>query len=103
LRLPSAGGQPASVFYLLKNSPHPRALNSVTLDPASGAISSVSRYAERSLGAQLLISNYALHVGSYFGIVGRIVMTAASLMMPLFFITGWLLYLDRRRKERQVK
>ncbi|WP_323158344.1 sulfite reductase flavoprotein subunit alpha [Pseudomonas viridiflava] len=103
LRLPSAGGQPATVFYLLKNSPHPRALNSVTLDPASGAISSVSRYAERSLGAQLLISNYALHVGSYFGIVGRIVMTAASLMMPLFFITGWLLYLDRRRKKRQVK
>ncbi|MEE4075837.1 sulfite reductase flavoprotein subunit alpha [Pseudomonas viridiflava] len=103
LRLPSAGGQPATVFYLLKNSPHPRALNSVTLDPASGAISSVSRYAERSLGAQLLISNYALHVGSYFGIVGRIVMTVASLMMPLFFITGWLLYLDRRRKKRQVK
>ncbi|WP_439895065.1 PepSY domain-containing protein [Pseudomonas syringae] len=103
LRLPSAGGQPATVFYLLKDSPHPRALNSVTLDPASGAISSVSRYAERSLGAQLLVSNYALHVGSYFGIVGRIVMTAASLMMPLFFITGWLLYLDRRRKKRQVK
>ncbi|WP_122544495.1 sulfite reductase flavoprotein subunit alpha [Pseudomonas viridiflava] len=103
LRLPSAGGQPATVFYLLKDSPHPRALNSVTLDPASGAVSSVSRYAERSLGAQLLISNYALHVGSYFGIVGRIVMTAASLMMPLFFITGWLLYLDRRRKKRQVK
>lgn len=103
LRLPSAGGQPATVFYLLKDSPHPRALNSVTLDPASGAVSSVSRYAERSLGAQLLISNYALHVGSYFGIVGRIVMTVASLMMPLFFITGWLLYLDRRRKKRQVK
>ncbi len=103
LRLPSAGGQPATVFYLLKDSPHPRALNSVTLDSASGAVSSVSRYAERSLGAQLLISNYALHVGSYFGIVGRIVMTVASLMMPLFFITGWLLYLDRRRKKRQVK
>lgn len=103
LRLPSAGGQPTTVFYLLKDSPHPRALNSVTLDPASGAVSSVSRYAERSLGAQLLISNYALHVGSYFGIVGRIVMTVASLMMPLFFITGWLLYLDRRRKKRQVK
>ncbi|MEQ4220566.1 MULTISPECIES: sulfite reductase flavoprotein subunit alpha [Pseudomonas syringae group] len=103
LRLPSAGGQPATVFYLLKDSPHPRALNSVTLDPASGAVSSVSRYAERSLGAQLLVSNYALHVGSYFGIVGRIVMTVASLMMPLFFITGWLLYLDRRRKKRQIK
>ncbi|ORC57285.1 flavodoxin [Pseudomonas floridensis] len=103
LRLPPAGGQTATVFYLLKDSPHPRALNSLTLDPASGKVSAVSRYAERSLGAQLLTSNYALHVGSYFGIVGRLVMTAASLMMPLFFITGWLLYLDRRRKKRQIR
>lgn len=103
LRLPLAGGQPATVFYLLKDSPHSRALNTITLDPASGAVSSVSRYAERSLGAQLLISNYSLHVGSYFGMAGRIIMTVASLTMPLFFITGWLLYLDRRRKKRQIK
>ncbi|WP_185057909.1 flavodoxin domain-containing protein, partial [Pseudomonas fluorescens] len=51
----------------------------------------------------LLSSIYALHVGSYFGLVGRIVLTLASLTMPLFFITGWLLYLDRRRKQRQIK
>lgn len=103
LRLPASGGQPATVFYLLKDSPHPRALNSITLDPANGQISAVSRYAERGLGAQLLASNYALHVGSYFGLAGRIIMTGASLMMPLFFITGWLLYLDRRRKKRDVR
>ncbi|WP_057429216.1 PepSY domain-containing protein [Pseudomonas syringae group genomosp. 3] len=103
LRLPASGGQPATVFYLLKDSPHPRALNSITLDPANGQVSAVSRYAERGLGAQLLASNYALHVGSYFGLAGRIIMTGASLMMPLFFITGWLLYLDRRRKKRDVR
>lgn len=80
LRLPASGGQPATVFYLLKDSPHPRALNSITLDPANGQVSSVSRYAERSFGAQLLASNYALHVGSYFGLVGRLIMTAASLI-----------------------
>lgn len=103
LRLPASGGQPATVFYLLKDSPHPRALNSITLDPANGQVSAVSRYAERGLGAQLLASNYALHVGSYFGLAGRIIMTGASLMTPLFFITGWLLYLDRRRKKRDVR
>ncbi|WP_440094681.1 PepSY domain-containing protein [Pseudomonas syringae] len=103
LRLPASGGQPATVFYLLKDSPHPRALNSITLDPANGQVNAVLRYAERGLGAQLLASNYALHVGSYFGLAGRIIMTGASLMMPLFFITGWLLYLDRRRKKRGVR
>ncbi|MNM51197.1 Sulfite reductase [NADPH] flavoprotein alpha-component [compost metagenome] len=63
----------------------------------------VDRYSDKSLKAQLLTSIYALHVGSYFGIVGRIILTIASLTMPLFFITGWMLYLDRRRKKRQIK
>jgi sulfite reductase (NADPH) flavoprotein alpha-component len=102
LRLPPVAGQPATVFYLLRNADHPRALNQISLDPATGKVSAQSRYADKSLGARLLISNYGLHVGSYFGIVGRIVMTTAGLMMPLFFITGWLLYLDRRRKKRQI-
>lgn len=102
LRLPPVTGQPATVFYLLRNAEHPRALNQITLDPATGAVSGQSRYADKSLSAKLVVSNYALHVGSYFGIVGRIVMSLAALMMPLFFITGWLLYLDRRRKKRQI-
>ncbi|MFJ4144057.1 PepSY domain-containing protein [Pseudomonas sp. NPDC089734] len=103
LRLPANGGQPATVFYLLKDSPHPRAFGTLNLDPATGKINFVSRYEEKSFGARLLTSNYALHVGSYFGLGGRIVMTVASLLMPLFFITGWLLYLDRRRKKREIR
>ena len=103
IRLPNAAGQPATIFYMLKDSPHPRALNQITLDPATGNVSDVARYADKSLGAQLLVSNYSLHVGSYFGLPGRIIMTAASLLMPLFFVTGWLLYLDRRRKKREVR
>jgi len=103
IRMPPVAGQPATVFYLLKNSPHERALNQITLDPVSGAVSRHERYADKSFKAQLLGSVYALHVGSYFGLVGRIILTLASLCMPLFFITGWLLYLDRRRKKRQVK
>ena len=103
LRLPVGGGQPATVFYLLKDSPHPRAFNILNLDPATGKVNSDTRYDDKSLGGQLLISNYALHVGSYFGMVGRVVMTVSALLMPLFFITGWLLYLDRRRKKRDIR
>ncbi|WP_277587861.1 sulfite reductase flavoprotein subunit alpha [Pseudomonas chlororaphis] len=103
IRMPAVAGQPATVFYLLKNSPHDRALNQITIDPNSGVVSRHDRYSDKNLKAQLLTSIYALHVGSYFGIVGRILVTIASLTMPLFFITGWLLYLDRRRKKRQIK
>ncbi|MBI6552113.1 sulfite reductase flavoprotein subunit alpha [Pseudomonas sp. LY-1] len=103
IRMPAVAGQPATVFYLLKNSPHDRALNQINLDPATGAVKSHERYASKSLKAQLLTSLYALHTGSYFGLVGRIILTISALCMPLFFITGWLLYLDRRRKKRQVR
>jgi sulfite reductase (NADPH) flavoprotein alpha-component len=103
LRLPQSPGQMATVFYILKTSPHPRALNQITLDPANGKLKAVSRYADKGYGAQLLVSNYSLHTGSYWGITGRIVITVAALLMPLFFITGWLLYLDRRRKKREIR
>ena len=103
IRMPPVAGQPATVFYLLQSSPHDRALNQINLDPATGVVKSVERYADKSLKAQLLTSIYALHVGSYFGLAGRIILTVTSLCMPLFFITGWLLYLDRRRKKRQVR
>nr|WP_302329365.1 sulfite reductase flavoprotein subunit alpha [Pseudomonas sp. FBF18] len=103
LRLPPAGGQPATLFYLLDNAEHERALNTLSLDPATGVVRQHDRYTDKSFKAQLLASVYALHVGSYFGLTGRILVTLASLSMPLFFITGWLLYLDRRRKKRQVR
>ncbi|KNH26613.1 flavodoxin [Pseudomonas syringae] len=103
VRMPPVAGQPTTVFYLLKNSPHDMARNQLTLDPATGIVSRHDRYSDKSLKAQLLTSVYALHVGSYFGIIGRIMVTIAALAMPLFFITGWLLYLDRRRKKRQIK
>lgn len=103
IRMPAVAGQPAIVYYLLANSPHDRALNQLNLDPATGEVKSHDRYASKRLKSQLLTSVYALHTGSYFGLVGRIVLTVSSLLMPLFFITGWLLYLDRRRKKRQVR
>lgn len=103
VRMPPAAGQPATVFYLRTDSPHERAFNQIVLDPATGVVKKHERYDDKSYKAQLLTSIYALHVGSYWGLTGRILVTAASLTMPLFFITGWLLYLDRRRKKRHVK
>lgn len=82
IRMPAVAGQPATVFYLLKDSPHDRALNQINLDPATGEVKSHDRYASKSLGSRLLTSVYALHTGSYFGLAGRIVLTVSSLLMP---------------------
>ncbi len=100
LRLPPVAGQPATVFYIVDGAEHVRAFNQFQIDPKSGEVSRHERYAEKSFKAQLLTSIYALHVGEYFGMPGRILMMLATAAMPLFFITGWLLYLDRRRKKR---
>ncbi|MGP0175273.1 PepSY domain-containing protein [Pseudomonas sp. NCHU5208] len=102
LRLSPVAGQPATVFYMLDGAEHVRAFNQFLIDPQTGAVSQHERYADKSLKAQLLTSVYSLHVGEYFGLPGRILMMLASAAMPLFFITGWLLYLDRRRKKRAV-
>lgn len=100
LQLPNTAGQPARVFFMLRDAEHSRAFNQMLLDPLTGEAKQVERYTDKSFKAQLLASVYALHTGEYFGMTGRILMMAASLLMPLFFITGLLLYLDRRRKKR---
>lgn len=103
LRLSAKATEPASVRYLSQESGHERAFDILLLDPTTGHVLQHDRYAEKSVSNQLLQSIYALHVGSYFGLPGRIILTVASLSMPLFFITGWLLYLDRRRKQHQTR
>ena len=100
LQLPNAAGQPARVFFMLRDAEHTRAFDQMQLDPLTGEAKQVERYADKSFKARLLASVYALHTGEYFGMTGRILMMVASLLMPLFFVTGLLLYLDRRRKKR---
>jgi len=96
-------GQPFSLSYQLADAPHPRAFNQLQIDAQSGQILKHERYADKSIKSQLLSSIYVLHTGEYFGLIGRVLVMLASLAMPLFFVTGWLLYLDRRRKKRAVK
>lgn len=103
LRLPALAGEPAKLFYLTEDAPHSRAFNRLTLETTSGRLLKHQRYADKAFGAQLLGSVYVLHTGEYFGLFGRILMALASLVMPLFAITGWLLYLDRRRKKKAVQ
>lgn len=41
-----------------------------------------------------------VHRGSFFGPVYQFAAMLAALIMPLFFITGWMLYLKRRKQKR---
>ena len=102
LRLPERAGQPLQVMYLPEAAAHGRAFNRLNLG-ASGKVLQHERYSDKSGVQQLLASVYPLHTGDYFGQPGRILMLLASLSMPLFFITGWQLYLGRRRQRRAAR
>ncbi|WP_295567183.1 sulfite reductase flavoprotein subunit alpha [uncultured Stenotrophomonas sp.] len=108
LRLPEKPGQALNVRVMAgdpsqRGGHHDRAHDLLQLDPASGAILDSRPYARQGAGAQLATSVFALHSGSYFSTPGRVVVMLSSLGMSLFFITGWMLYLDRRRSQRVAR
>lgn len=100
LRLPQRADQPLQILWLDRDAPHGRARNRMLVDLATGAIATDDRYGQRSAGARALATIYPLHMGTYLGLPGRIAVTAASLALPLFAVTGWMLYLGRRRQRR---
>ena len=95
VNLAARPGKPIEFRYLDRQSSHERAFNTLAVD-TDGSVASVERYDEKKFGAQIVSSIFPLHSGSYFGLVGVIVFLIASLAMPLFAVTGWIMYLQRR-------
>lgn len=103
IRLPQAPGQEMTFIYLEASPPHERASNRLVVDPANGTPLSHERYADKPLKARLIGSMLPLHSGSYFGATGKVLMMVASLAMPIFTVTGWMLYLERRRRKKATR
>jgi sulfite reductase (NADPH) flavoprotein alpha-component len=95
INLAARPGKPIEFRYLERQASHERAFDTVALDSA-GTVASAERYDDKKFGAQIVSSIFPLHSGSYFGLVGVIVFLIASLAMPLFAVTGWIMYLQRR-------
>ncbi|KQN06762.1 nitric oxide synthase [Sphingobium sp. Leaf26] len=82
---------------------HLRQTDRYSYDPETIALRKRDLYDRRPLGTIITQSMYELHRGAFFGLPGRIAMLLTSLTMPLFTITGYLLYLSRRRRKREAK
>ena len=95
VNLAAAPDRPLEFRYLDAKPSHERAFNTLAIDK-EGQVSKSERYQDKKLAARLVSSIFPLHSGSYFGLVGVIIFLIASLMMPLFTVTGWLMYLRRR-------
>ncbi|TCT04689.1 sulfite reductase flavoprotein subunit alpha [Aquabacter spiritensis] len=102
LRLPQGNAQSLTISYQPHDPAHERANNTLVLD-AAGTVREHRRYDDLPAGQKLMGSIFVLHSGAFFGLPGLILMMLASLVMPLFAITGWMLYLDRRKKKAQAR
>ncbi|WP_454719028.1 PepSY domain-containing protein [Caulobacter segnis] len=103
ITVPKDAKSAVRIRYLEVAAPHNRAFNDLQLDPRTGAARKVTRFDSLPLGRQLMLAMVAVHRGGVFGLAGRIVVMSAAALMPGFFITGWLLYLDRRRRARAAR
>lgn len=72
------------------------------IDAATGAILSRELYADKTTGERMLSRVLDIHRGNILGVPGKLVFMLAALSMPLFGITGLLLYLSRRRHKRMA-
>ncbi len=102
LQWPREGGG-LQFRYLDTDPAHERANNTLELDPFTFAVEKHERYDARPWKQKIAGSMFALHRGSFFGVGGVILFMIASLLMPLFAITGWMLYLERRKRQREAK
>lgn len=94
-----SSGSAIEIRYLDADPRHERAFNTLRV-AADGSVLGHDRYADRPFGARLMASIFPLHSGRYFGGAGAVLFALASLAMPLFTVTGWMLYLERRRRKR---
>jgi len=103
VRLPTRAGDAVQFTWVAADAPHERARSSMSINPQDGSLTENKPHASQGLGARLVNIIYPMHMGTYFGLPGRIIVTLASLALPLFGITGWMLYLGRRKAKRAVR
>jgi len=98
----SAPDQPVIARVLPQGARFDRMTDELRFDPRTGAPIKADRYADRPVGATIATNVLPLHTGAFFGWPGRIALFVTSLTMPLFTVTGLLLYLARRRSKRAL-
>jgi sulfite reductase (NADPH) flavoprotein alpha-component len=100
IRVPNKGSV-YTISYFDEDIIHSRARNQMQIDIHSWELLKHERYENKPLNQKLISSMLPLHSGEYFGIIGQTLMFIASMLMPLFAITGLMLYLNRKRKRNK--
>lgn len=79
---------------------HERARNKAVFDYRTSQLENLELYEDKKLNEKIMSSMLPVHRGSFFGPVYQFLVMLAALAMPLFFVTGWMLYLKRRKQKK---
>lgn len=106
-----ASGAPRGVTIIYMNAESyvnadTEAINAKTarLDTTTGIVTPQAEGATpNSFGEKLAANNQIIHEGRIFGKGGVLIVMLAALCMPVFYVSGWMMYLDRRRRKQAAK
>ena len=79
---------------------HERARNQAIYNYQDNKFEKFELYEDKKLNEKIMSSMLPVHRGSFFGSTYQFIAMLASLAMPLFCVTGWMLYLKRRRQKK---
>lgn len=100
LNLPKKADQTIELSFIDATPQHERARNSAVYHYGTGKIEKLELYEDKKLNEKIMSSMLPVHRGSFFGPVYHFFAMLASLAMPLFFVTSWMLYLKRRKQKK---
>ncbi|QPF86419.1 PepSY domain-containing protein [Bradyrhizobium genosp. L] len=100
LTLPAGAGTVVRVRSWARDASLDTVRDEFRIDAVTGRLVASDRYADKSFGERILASVLDIHRGAILGWPGKLAFMLAAAMMPLFAVTGLLLYLSRRRHRR---
>ncbi|WP_441279128.1 PepSY-associated TM helix domain-containing protein [Tardiphaga sp. 172_B4_N1_3] len=103
MQMPNGAGSVMRVRSVAKDAPFEEARDEFRIDGVTGRIVSAERYNDKSTGDRILAAVLHIHTGAFLGLPGRILFMLAAALMPLFTVTGFILYFSRRRLRAASK
>jgi uncharacterized iron-regulated membrane protein len=100
LTLPVGASTVMRIRSWARDASHDGARDEFRIDAVTGRLVSSEIYADKTISERILSSVLDIHRGSVFGWPGKLLFMVAAALMPLFVVTGFTLYLSRRRHQR---
>ncbi|MCU7698524.1 sulfite reductase flavoprotein subunit alpha [Acinetobacter sp. AYS6] len=100
LNLPKKDDGKVELSFVDATPQHERARNQAIYNYQTGNIEKMELYEDKKLNQKIMSSMLPVHRGSFFGPIYQFAAMLASLAMPLFLVTGWMLYLKRRKQKK---